>query len=107
MLPAPLSSPPPPSLVVRTFRLPAQIQAGRVHLVGEFNGWSCEATPMRRDATGFVADVTLRAGRSYRYRFLIDGVRWENDWTADRYVPNGFGTDDSVVDVPAVTPERA
>jgi len=28
---------------------------------------------------------------------LIDDERWENDWAADDYVPNGFGGDNSVV----------
>jgi hypothetical protein len=34
-----------------------------------------------------------------RFRYLLDGERWENDWTADAYVPNSFGSDDSVVEV--------
>jgi hypothetical protein len=28
---------------------------------------------------------------------LLDGERWENDWAADGYAPNNFGTEDSVV----------
>jgi hypothetical protein len=26
----------------------------------------------------------------------VDGERWENDWAADAYAPNAFGTEDSV-----------
>jgi hypothetical protein len=41
--------------------------------------------------------VLLSPGSSYRYRFLIDGDRWENSWVADGYVANPFGSEDSVV----------
>ena len=43
------------------------------------------------------ATVALEPGRSYRYRYLLDGQRWENDQQADRYEPNPLGTVDSVV----------
>jgi hypothetical protein len=32
-----------------------------------------------------------------RFRYCIDGVKWENDWCADKYEPNPFGSYDSVV----------
>jgi 1,4-alpha-glucan branching enzyme len=86
-------------LVEVTFRLS---QSDGVHIatvVGDFNEWSASATPMHDDGTGFVATVRLPVGRSYRYRFLVDGERWENDWHADAYVPNNFGGHDCVVRV--------
>ncbi len=43
--------------------------------------------------------VVLAAGRAYRFRYLIDGQRWDSDWAADAYVRNDFGGDDSVVDL--------
>lgn len=83
-----------------TFEIPPQIEADTVHLVGEFNDWSETDHPLTRRKDGrFSTTVTLSAGRSYRYRYLIDGDRWENDWEADAYVPNEFGTEDSVVQV--------
>jgi hypothetical protein len=94
---APVGSEPSPATLRRTFRLPAAVGARTVHLVGDVNGWSRAATPMRRDGAWFTVDVDLEPGRSYRYRYLLDGERWENDWSADAYVPNGFGSDDSVV----------
>ena len=45
--------------------------------------------------------VDLDAGRAYRFRYLLDGQRWDNDWAADAYVANDFGGDDSVVDLTA------
>jgi hypothetical protein len=46
--------------------------------------------------------VGLDAGRAYRFRYLLDGQRWDNDWAADAYQPNDFGGDDSVVDLTAL-----
>jgi hemerythrin superfamily protein len=89
----------PGEVVVATFRLAPDVVAGSVCVVGEFNDWSHTATPMDRDEEGFVARVALRTGRAYRFRYLIDGERWENDWAADAYVPNEFGGDDSVIDL--------
>ena len=43
--------------------------------------------------------LDLDAGRTYAYRFWIDGDRWENDWRADAYAPNEFGGDDSILDL--------
>jgi hypothetical protein len=49
--------------------------------------------------------VDLDAGRAYRFRYLLDGQRWDNDWAADAYVRNDFGGDDSVVDLTALAEE--
>ncbi|MBI5090748.1 MAG: isoamylase early set domain-containing protein [Actinobacteria bacterium] len=74
-------------------------EARAVHLVGEFNDWSHTETPMNRSGDQFVAEVALATGRTYRYKFLIDGERWENDWNADSYVANEYGGDDSLLDL--------
>lgn len=85
-----------------TFRLPKEAVQGaqRVNIVGEFNDWSIEASPMKALRSGeFTVTLDLKAGREYRFRYLVDGYRWENDWNADRYERNIYGTDDSVVAV--------
>ena len=94
-----------------TFVLDPEVEATRAAVCGEWDGWATEAHPMERAADGgFRLTVELPAGRTYRFRYLLDGERWENDWAADAYVPNGFGGEDSLVDltalaedVPAVT----
>jgi hypothetical protein len=44
--------------------------------------------------------IDLATGKEYRYRYLIDGVQWENDWQADRYEPSPYlDSDNSVVTV--------
>jgi len=67
-------------------------------LCGEFNDWSAEDTRLERGSDGsWQATVALEPGRSYLYRYLLDGQRWENDQQADRYEPNPLGAVDSVV----------
>ena len=85
--------------VVVTFRLPVEVRGDSVCVAGDFNDWSTEANPMTHDDEGFVAVISLAPGRAYRFRYLVDGTRWENDWAADAYVPNEFGGDDSLVDL--------
>jgi hypothetical protein len=88
------------SPVVVIFTLPAAVQAETVALCGDFNDWSADATLLELGGDGYwrVA-VALQPGRSYRYRYLINGRRWENAWDADAYVPNAYGGTDSVVAV--------
>lgn len=68
-----------------------------VYLAGTFNEWSTEATPMRAVAHGFEVTLPLAVGE-YQYKFVADG-RWITDETAERFLPDGFGGRNSVVDV--------
>ncbi len=55
-------------------------------------------TEMKKLKSGdFKVTLKLHKDREYRFRYLIDSNRWENDWHADQYVPNTFGCDDSLV----------
>jgi hypothetical protein len=49
------------------------------------------------DVGSFSVTISLKPGNEYRFRYLVDSERWENDWEADKYLPNEFGTEDSVV----------
>ena len=70
-----------------------------VVVVGDFNDWSPSAHPMRSGPDGWSCTVTMAVGRRYRFRYLLDGRRWENDWEADDYVDNDHRGQDSVVDL--------
>ena len=86
-----------------TFTVDPQVGAQTAAVCGEWNDWSAGADIMHRDAEGgFSVTVDLDAGRAYRFRYLLDGQRWDNDWAADAYVRNDFGGDDSVVDLTAL-----
>ena len=90
-----------------TFRMRSVDGVDHAWLAGEFNDWSTDATPLRRQPDGsLAATVVLEPGRSYRYRFYLGGDRWENDWKADDYVDNDHGGADSVIVVPDVVDLR-
>lgn len=81
-----------------TFELPSDVQAHKAVVVGEFNNWDPAATPLKRKKDGsFSAALNLEIGKEYRYKFYLDGGRWENDPNPDRLVPNIFGTQDSLL----------
>src|SRR5581483_2567785 len=61
-----------------TFELPTDIQAQQAVVVGEFNNWDPTATPMKRKKEGrFSIALNLEGGREYRFRYYLDGSRWE------------------------------
>ncbi len=81
-----------------TFYTPESLEADSVHLVGDFNDWNETATEMERLKDGrYKVTINLDRDREYQFRYLIDQTEWQNDWEADRYVPNPFSGDNSVV----------
>jgi 1,4-alpha-glucan branching enzyme len=84
-----------------TFELPSALWADRVNVVGSFNDWDTTATPMtHQGANGaWTVTVELEVGRRYAFRYLVDGSEWRNDWHADDYEENAYGSLDSVVDL--------
>jgi 1,4-alpha-glucan branching enzyme len=81
-----------------TFTLPAQVHAESAYVYGDFTDWEKSPQVMSRHADGsFSITLALAACKEYRFRYLLDGQHWENDWAADAYVPNPFGTEDSVL----------
>ena len=81
-----------------TFSLPPDVGAETVALCGEFNEWNPEKHPLTRRKNGsFSTTVSLKPGAEYRFRYWVNGKRWENDWEADKYIPNEFGSEDSVI----------
>ena len=75
-------------------------EASVVALVGDFNDWSADATPMRTEASGGLWTVTvpLEPGR-YRYAFLVDGDIWTPDPGAPQAVDDDFGRPNSVLTI--------
>ena len=83
------------------FRLRRVDSANRISVLGEFNDWHSTATPVirRSPEADWTATLELEAGLPYRFRYLLDGKKWLNDWYADDYEDNACGTSDSVVDL--------
>ena len=65
--------------VVVLFRLSSQIWADAIHLVGDFNGWSTIATPMRLGEQYWEARLILPIGGHYCYAYLVDGTDWRTE----------------------------
>lgn len=83
------------------FSLPAEVGTAHAWVVGEWDDWDPQATPLTADADGRLAGtVTLAPDRRYRFRYYLGEGRWENDWQADEYVDNDHGGSDSVVELP-------
>ncbi len=90
---------PAPDVARVTFELPPTVWAETVSLVGDFNEWNPTSLPMvrGRDEENWQITLSLQRGREYQFRYLVNGTDWFNDWNADRYVPNPYGGDNSVV----------
>lgn len=75
--------------------------AATAFLVGEFNDWDTSSLPMKKLKDGtFKLTVDLRAGQEYQFRYLLDGERWENDGSADKYAYCSFGNcDNSIIQI--------
>jgi 1,4-alpha-glucan branching enzyme len=83
-----------------TFQVPPEIgnSASAANLVGEFNQWDIDATPMKKLKDGtFKVTVDLEKDREYRFRYLLDKVIWENAANADRYEPSPYGNEKNCV----------
>lgn len=80
-----------------TFTVPAE-EAKNVAVVGTFNDWNGEATPLKKLKNGsFKGTVDLEAGNSYEFRYIVDG-EYVNEEQADNYAWSDFaGADNSVL----------
>jgi hypothetical protein len=81
-------------------------EAHSVAVVGPFNDWRPEATPLSDDDHDGVWDarIILPAG-PHEYMFVVDGERWVADPMAGRYVDDGFGRQNAVMEVRPVRSE--
>lgn len=72
--------------------------AKQVVLVGSFNGWTKDATPMKilDGSSVWLVDVPLAEGE-HTFMYVIDGVRWMTPPQAEDFVIDGFGQTNGVV----------
>lgn len=74
----------------------------RVHLIGDFNGWDAQATPLAVDPSGlWWAALQLEPG-TYGYQFVIDGTTTISDpYARALRWPAGVSTPHALVEVGA------
>ena len=90
--------------VTFSFALNAAEGVKTIQVLGDFNNWDNKVAPkMKKGKEDFSASVELNAGQSYEFKYLLDGTRWENDFSADSYVTTPFsGVSNSVLVLDAV-----
>jgi 1,4-alpha-glucan branching enzyme len=80
------------------FVLPKDSVAGKVSVVGDFNGWDPMVHPLRPRSNGTKSvTVTLPVSQRFAFRYLDENGRWLDDEAASDYVDNGVGGVNSVV----------
>lgn len=72
-----------------------------VALVADFNKWQPITMRFVKKDKVFRTKVRLPKGEAFCFRYLVDNQQWENDHKADQYIPNPFGSDNSVVSTSA------
>lgn len=82
-----------------TFSIPQEWAEKDVQLVGDFNDWDEDSDILELKDGRWEITLRLSPENSYRFKYLIDQKRWENDDAADAYVENIFGSEDSVVEI--------
>jgi 1,4-alpha-glucan branching enzyme len=83
-----------------TFRIPKEkaLEASKATIVGDFNEWKEEVNPMQKLKSGdFTLTLELAPKQSYQFRYLLNQSVWINDESADGYVSNTFGEENSVI----------
>ena len=80
-----------------SFRIPEEWAEESVAIVGDFNEWDSTRNLMERRNGAWETLLRLIPGKEYRFRYFIDGNRWENDDAADDYLPNEYGSEDSLL----------
>lgn len=71
-----------------------------VAIAGDFNGWNPQANLLEDpDGDGiWTGTLNLEPGK-YEYMFVIDGEKWLPDPNALRYVKDGFGNKNAILEI--------
>jgi len=75
-------------------------KAHTVAIAGDFNGWNPQAN-LLEDSEGdgiWIGTLKLEPGR-YEYMFVLDGKNWVPDPNALRYVKDGFGNKNAILEI--------
>jgi 1,4-alpha-glucan branching enzyme len=71
-----------------------------VAIAGDFNGWNPQDNILE-DPEGdgiWTGTLNLKPGR-YEYMFVLDGEKWFPDPNALRYVKDGFGNRNAILEI--------
>jgi 1,4-alpha-glucan branching enzyme len=66
-------------------------------LVADFNDWQAIEMKFNKKTQSFKTKVRLPKDGAFHFRYLLNKTEWENDYKADQYLPNEFGSENSVI----------
>jgi len=97
------NAPDTPSICSAEVQFSLRINDNKAHTVaiaGDFNGWSPQANILEdSDEDGiWTGTLKLEPGR-YEYMFVLDGEKWFPDPNALRYVKDGFGNKNAILEL--------
>jgi hypothetical protein len=97
------NTPDVPSICSAEVQFSLRISDGKAHTVaiaGDFNGWNSQANILEDpDGDGiWTGTLKLEPGR-YEYMFVLDGEKWFPDPNALRYVKDGFGNKNAILEI--------
>jgi len=97
------NTPDTPSICSAEVQFSLRIGDNKAHIVaiaGDFNGWNPQANLLEDpDGDGiWTATLDLEPGR-YEYMFVLDGEKWFPDPNALRYVKDGFGNRNAILEI--------
>ncbi|MEZ4672276.1 MAG: isoamylase early set domain-containing protein [Anaerolineae bacterium] len=80
------------------FLVPSAVRADIIYLVVDFNSWNPTNIPMQKSETGdFEVTLVLESNREFQFLYLVNETDWHSDWDADKYVPNPYEENNSIV----------
>ena len=97
------NTPDTPSICSAEVQFSLKVNDGKAHTVaiaGDFNGWNPQ-TNILEDPEGdsiWTGTLKLEPGR-YEYMFVLDGEKWLPDPNALRYVKDGFGNKNAILEI--------
>jgi hypothetical protein len=78
-----------------TFRLKGFETATTIYLAGDFNGWSPDGFPMKKEGNEWVLPMNIKPGK-HLYKLVVDG-KWITDPNNSLWEQNEFDTGNSVL----------
>jgi len=70
-------------------------------LAGDFNDWEPVAMKLDKKSGSYKVKLRLPSDTEFQFKYLLNDAEWENDYEADFYTANEFGTENSVISTKA------
>ena len=80
-----------------TFELEDE-SATKVSLVGDFNDWDKDATPLNKEGNVWKCTLELKPGK-HEYQFVVNDTDWIVDPNSDNNVKNKYEGQNSIIEV--------